>query len=196
MSALSQALGAFAPLLLLLLFDSPVAADSSISVPTFTFGHFSDIYPSGYTPPPSPTMTLTGVFASQASVESEAASKASATGQASSGSLRGDGSPKNLYLNKVCQPLSGKGVPDQAFPCNRAITLVSACVFGDEFAKNASNAIAPPSPPPKERSSEDQQQCLCPGGKGQDYFQYYAGYLISIFLHDISAYWKLDATSV
>ena len=163
----------FATVSLLFFSFHPISADSA-SVPTFTYGHFSDIYPSGYTPPPSPT--LTGIFASEASAESVAASKASATTATSNWPSYGEESPKNLYLDSMCQPISDNGVPDQAFPCNRAATLVSTCVFGEEYAKNATMAIAPPSPPPEERSPADQQRCLCPGGKGQDYFQYYEGY--------------------
>ena len=177
MSSFFQSLLASLSLLFLLL--NFILADTA-SVPTFTYDHFSDIYPSGYTPPPTPT--LTGIFASEASVESVAASKASATATASSEVSYGDESPKNLYLDRMCQPISDKGVPDQTFPCNKAVTLVSTCLYGEEYASNVTMGIAPPSPAPKERSPADQHKCLCPRGRGQDYFQYYEGYISSVLL--------------
>ena len=157
-----------------LLLDCSFAA-SSPSVSSFSYGDFSDVYPSGYTLPPSPS--LTGIFASEASAEAAAASKASSAAQASSSSVDEHLSPKNMYLDKMCSPISSKGVPDQDYPCNKAVTLASTCVYGEDYANKSTRGVAPPYPPPKDRSAKDQQQCLCPGGKGQDYFQFYIGWV-------------------
>ena len=169
-SLLTLACASILPFFLLL--DSSLAA-SNPSVSSFSYGDFSEIYPSGYTLPPSPS--LTGVFASEASAEAAAASKASSAAQPSGSSIDEHLSPKNVYLEKMCSPISGKGVPDQDYPCNRAVTLASTCVYGDEYANSSTRGVAPPYPPPKDRNAKDQQQCLCPGGKGQDYFQFYIG---------------------
>ena len=153
-----------------------VSADTTTSVPSFTFGSSSQVFSNGYTPPVSPTFTLTAVFTSDASAEAAAASKASATAQVSSGATVRYDQPKNIYLSKMCKPVSNKGGPDQLFPCNKAFALMARCILGDDYANNATKGIAPPHPLPQARSSDEQHQCLCPGGKGQDYFQNYEGY--------------------
>jgi len=124
----------------------------SFSRNSYTYGYFSQVYPSGYTVPSGAIDTKTLTTA------------ASATGSSNGGGYRSPYSPaessQSSYLQSMCLPQptsdgssSSPGL-DMGFPCNEVKNLTELCIFKD------------PRSSPDQQNSQAQQKCLCPGGPG------------------------------
>ena len=134
----------------------------AFSGPSFAFGAFSSIYPSGYTTPaplPVETSTLTR---SPASTSSRSVTHSDAKGS---------------YLRSMCAPQNAShptaSEPDQRFPCNRVSNSTYTCIYNatvqevEESTEEGSGL--------REVSPQEQQECLCPGGKGNRIWEDFEG---------------------
>ena len=136
----------------------------SFSGPTFTYGAFTDVYPSGYTlPPPFPTITST--------ISGSANPSFSSTVEF----LGGGHHAKDSYLRSMCAPRATGNAKaetgrDQNFPCNRIPNSTYTCIFNatirvvDEDGATLS-----------EVSPQAQQECFCSGGRGNRLWEDFAG---------------------
>lgn len=128
----------------------------AFSAPSFTYGAFSEIYPSGYTLPTAPFITATA--------SSFTISKPSGPHELSPSEIAED-----AYLGAMCapQPTSSQGLSagDQNFPCNRVTNSSVTCIYNatlqdfDDQAEGGQQLRAV--------SAQAQKDCLCPGGKGE-----------------------------
>jgi len=133
----------------------------SFSQNSYTYGYFSQVYPSGYTVPSGAvdTGTLTATLSATAS----------ATGSRIAGSNGYIYSPAESsqldYIRSMCVPQptsdgssSSPGL-DTGFPCNEVKNITFMCVYNEQSLVNSSSSLT-------EQTSQAQQQCLCPGGPG------------------------------
>lgn len=146
----------------------------SFSRNSYTYGWISDLYPSGYTLPTGPFVTVT----STASLTATASltTTASATGGRIAGSDGYSYSPAESsqisYLRSMChpQPTSDGSRPtpgfETGFPCNEVTNITHMCVYNERSSGNISSD-------PTEQNSQAQQQCLCPGGPGAAIWENY-----------------------
>ena len=92
----------------------------SFSAPTFTYGVFSQVYPSGYTLPSAPSITIA------------ASSSAVPTRHGHHGAVP-TLDAEQMYLSSMCEPQGthrSKGLldSDQKFPCNRVLNSSNTCI--------------------------------------------------------------------
>ena len=101
----------------------------SFSAPTFTYGTFSQVYPSGYTLPSAPSITT-------------AASSSAVTTSHGGHRIGPTLDAEQMYLSSMCEPQGThrpKGLLDwdQRFPCNRVSnssnTCICECIYGRLF---------------------------------------------------------------
>ena len=136
----------------------------SFSGPTFTYGAFTDVYPSGYTlPPPFPTITST-------------VSRSANPSFSSTVEFLGYGHhTKDSYLRSMCAPRA-TGEPkaetgwDQNFPCNRIPNSTYTCIFNATF-----RVVGEDGATLSEVSPHAQQEGFCSGGKGNRLWEDFAG---------------------
>lgn len=148
----------------------------SFSAPAFTYGAFSQVYPSGYTLPSAPLITTA------------ASRSAIPTSQGSHG-FGSTLDTEQVYLSTMCAPQGThhpKGVLDwaQRFPCNRVSNSSNTCICEncasihhlgnakyeiyldnatfDELEEHFIRDI-----PLYQVDAQAQKECLCPGGKGE-----------------------------
>lgn len=133
----------------------------SFSRNSYTYGYFSQIYPTGYTVPSGAidTKTLTSTLTAAASP----------TGSTQGGGYGYPYSPAESsqvdYLRSMCVPQATSGGSpsspsfDTRFPCNEVKNITDMCVYDVQASKNISGGLI-------EHNPHAQQQCLCPGGPG------------------------------
>lgn len=133
------------------------------TVPSFTqasvtYGHFSKVYPSGYTLPSGATNTAT-------------ASHSRGTGGRNAGKGRGTTSSQYdadvsqiYYIQSMCAPTITSSLSPTAtsvlyidlhYPCNIVKNATSICRIGESSGKGYNSL-----------SAKGQQECLCDGGAG------------------------------
>ena len=134
----------------------------SFSGPTFTYGAFTEVYPSGYTlPPPFPT-------------ETSAVSESASSSFTSTVEYLGHGhNTKDVYLRSMCEPRAkATGDPraeagrDPKFPCNRLQNYTYTCVFNATYEVVDEHGASL-----NEVSPKKQQQCFCSGGRGNGFWE-------------------------
>lgn len=141
---------------------------SSISVPSFGYGYYSDLYPSGG----STTRTVAIVADPTASSGSSRPDSFAAGSGGQSGSYGPVGAtPEEAFIASMCQPVNKTNQPDLNFPCNKLLLFESPCLYGhsyDELLRSSGNE----SPATPVLSGNDQLKCFCAEkGPGQDYWQ-------------------------
>ncbi|KAL8873157.1 MAG: hypothetical protein Q9174_001326 [Haloplaca sp. 1 TL-2023] len=144
-------------------------SSSSLSIPTFTYGYFSDVYPNGG-PATSPSITTPGKTSS--TTEPSALSvldAASGPGGQNTGPV--GVSKEESFIASVCQPLNSTNQPDMNFPCNRLLIYEVPCVYNVSY-ETLLKAGAGDGAAPSLLSPSDQQKCFCTeDGRGHDYWQ-------------------------
>lgn len=133
----------------------------SFSRNSYTYGYFSQIYPTGYTVPSGAidTKTLTSTLMATAS----------ATVSSHGGGYGYPYSPAESsqadYLGSMCFPQATSGGSpsspsfDTGYPCNEVKNITDMCVYDVQASMNSSGDLI-------EQKPQAQQQCLCPGGPG------------------------------
>ncbi|KAL8763334.1 MAG: hypothetical protein Q9184_000805 [Pyrenodesmia sp. 2 TL-2023] len=150
--------------------DSPL---SSILIPTFTYGYYSQVYPNGEA----------GNSADAASASTTTAANPSRTGSLPSSAAPSPGwqsdefgvfaaSQGGAFVASMCSPIEKETKqPDMIFPCNKIIDALSRCSFGksyQELVSGSDGASVASSP----RNLTDQLACFCAqDGPGQQYWQ-------------------------
>ncbi|KAL9060507.1 MAG: hypothetical protein Q9206_001011 [Seirophora lacunosa] len=141
---------------------------SSLPIPTFTYGYYSQVYPNGeVTPAANPATTTSGT---QASTTSGFGGQGGGS-QASSANEAAPFTEKESFISDVCFPyIQRTERPDMNFPCNKLILDAGACYFGrgnEELLLHNENDTAS-----SLRSDKDQLECFCAqGGPGQQFWQ-------------------------
>lgn len=142
---------------------------SSISVPTFRDGYYSDIYPTG--------AVATTAMASPKTVNS--------TSTAGSGEQTGHYGPvgvsqEEAFIASMCQPINTTDQPDLNFPCNKIILFEASCLYGQNY-EELLKAYVNGSPATPIRSGKDQSKCFCAEtGPGPDYWQNSVQYVAAL----------------
>ncbi|KAL8682568.1 MAG: hypothetical protein Q9186_001421 [Xanthomendoza sp. 1 TL-2023] len=143
-------------------------ASSSISVPTFGYGYYSDIYP---------TVALTTGTAAR--VQNPSKSSTSSVTSVSAAGSRGPGSyygpvgatPEEAFIASMCQPVNMTNQPDLKFPCNKLLLYESPCLYGRSYEVLLNNSGSD-SPAIPLLPADEQFKCFCAEeGPGQDYWQ-------------------------
>ena len=129
----------------------------AFSAPQFTYGYVSQVYPSGYTLPSGPFVTVTTTASTSARpTRSHSHSENSHDAKAS-------------YLSAMCAPQGTKGPSlydkDPRWPCNRVLNSTNTCVYNATI--HDMDNQRPGGFKPKEMGAAAQQACLCPGGRGE-----------------------------
>ncbi|KAL8808646.1 MAG: hypothetical protein Q9200_004162 [Gallowayella weberi] len=143
-------------------------ASSSISVPAFGYGYYSNIYPTGDLPTGTAARVQSPSTTSTSSVNS-----ISAAGSGSRGSSYGPvgATPEEAFVASMCQPVNVTNQPDLHFPCNKLLLYESPCLYGQSFEVLLKNSGSD-SPAIPLLSANDQFKCFCADeGPGQDYWQ-------------------------
>lgn len=133
---------------------------SSISIPAFTYGYYSQLYPNGETAA-STTSTVTA----------STTSLATASNDQPSGTTTASESQEEEFIASMCQPVNQTKQPDMNFPCNKIRLYEYSCVYGLSYQEllqhGGSDSVAPPTHGPK-----DQRGCFCADeGPGPQYWQ-------------------------
>ncbi|KAL8969770.1 MAG: hypothetical protein Q9183_001835, partial [Haloplaca sp. 2 TL-2023] len=142
---------------------------SSLSIPTFTYGYYSDVYPNGG-PVTSPSITTPG---KTSSTSEPSALSALASGSRPGGQNAGPVgvSKEESFIASMCQPINSTNQPDMNFPCNRLLIYEVPCVYNvsyETLLKTGNRGNAAPSL----LSPNEQQKCFCTeDGRGYDYWQ-------------------------
>lgn len=129
----------------------------SFSAPAFTYQAFSEAYPSGYTLATTPFIKISARSSAIPTSSDSRASRPSESARAS-------------YVKSMCAPYYDLNL---SFPCNRVANTSRTCVYNatlDDIA-NARNG----GPRLRPNSPQEQHDCLCPGGKGENYWEYIEG---------------------
>lgn len=152
---------------------------SALSVPTFVYGYYSQVYPNG-------EGTTSGVSKSQnaAAPSITAPTNSSSTTRPSSLSPLGAGSgpggqnfgpvgvnEEEAFVASMCQPINKTDQPDMNFPCNKLLLYGAPCVYGQSYETflktGAGDGVTLPL-----LSPNDQLKCFCTqGGPGHAYWQ-------------------------
>ena len=139
----------------------------SFSGPTFTYGAFTEVYPSGYTLP-SPFPTVTSAVSTSASRSSSSTVGPVGYGQHT----------RDSYLRSMCAPRATGGAKgdlletglDQKFPCNRVQNSTYTCVFNATYQDVDEDGATL-----NQVNPQAQQECFCPGGRGYRVWEDIAG---------------------
>ncbi|KAL8990894.1 MAG: hypothetical protein Q9177_000548 [Variospora cf. flavescens] len=145
--------------------DSP---SSSLSIPTFTYGYYSHVYPNG-----AVTSTANPALATSGTQPSTRPGPDGQDGDSQSPNAGEEEiwSEKEWFIFDMCSPdKNGTERPDINFPCNRLLRDEWECFYGQgsqEPLQNKNNDTAPTL-----RSDKDQLECFCAqDGPGQQYWQ-------------------------
>ena len=127
-------------------------SSSSIAIPTFKYGYYSDVYPTG-----AVTTKPTTVAASPTTVNS--------TSIAGSEEESGPSGPvevnqEEAFIASMCQPINQTNDPDLDFPCNKIVPYEAPCLYGKKH-EELLNISVNSSPATPVRSGKDQFQCFC-----------------------------------
>ncbi|KAL8833514.1 MAG: hypothetical protein Q9170_004231 [Blastenia crenularia] len=146
---------------------------SSLSIPVFTYGYYSQVYPSGEVTSGVTTDTRSssngGTITSIGSQLTGTPAAGNGSGPDSEGQV---GTPhKDVFIASMCQPVDRTNQPDMSFPCNRIPLYESPCLSGQTYQdlrdNGGSDSAAPSTHGPK-----DQQYCFCAiDGPGPQYWQ-------------------------
>ncbi|KAL9017113.1 MAG: hypothetical protein Q9185_005573 [Variospora sp. 1 TL-2023] len=152
---------------------------SSLSIPTFTYGYYSQVYPNG-----AVTSTANAAMATGGTQPSTRSGSGGQDGDSQSPNASEEEiwSEKEWFIFDMCSPdKNGTERPDINFPCNRLLQDEWECFYGQgyqELLQNKNNDTAPTL-----RSDKDQLECFCAqDGPGQQYWQN------SIFQNDTRDY--------
>ncbi|KAL8778830.1 MAG: hypothetical protein Q9213_007222 [Squamulea squamosa] len=136
---------------------------SYISVPTFDYGYYSDVYPKGEltTKPTASVASPTTVSNTTAAVGAEQSSFYGPVGV----------SQEEAFIASMCEPINKTNQPDLNFPCNKLLLYEAPCLYGkgyEELLRNSgSDSLATPV-----LQATDQFKCFCAEkGPGHDYWQ-------------------------
>lgn len=145
--------------------DSP----SSISVPSFTYGYYSQVYPNGEVTSSVSSNTHraidTGATSStKADITQSRGTPAADVGVGSSpgGQSGNSGSmgaaQEEAFIASMCQPVNRTNQPDMDFPCNKILLYEFPCIYGQSYQEllQSSDSAAPSTHDPN-----DQQKCFC-----------------------------------
>lgn len=145
--------------------DSP---SSSLSIPTFTYGYYSQVYPNG-----AVTSTANPALATSGTQPSTRPGPDGQDGDSQSPNASEEEiwSEKEWFIFDMCSPdKNGTERPDINFPCNRLLRDEWECFYGQgsqEPLQNKNNDTTPTL-----RSDKDQLECFCAqDGPGQQYWQ-------------------------
>ncbi|KAL8939442.1 MAG: hypothetical protein Q9216_003348 [Gyalolechia sp. 2 TL-2023] len=94
---------------------------SSMSIPAFTYGYYSQLYPNGETTSEmgtnnAPTISVKGA--------------ASPTADQSSEHTMAPGNQKDEFVASMCEPVNNTNQPDMNFPCNKIRLYEYSCIYG------------------------------------------------------------------
>ncbi|KAL8732713.1 MAG: hypothetical protein Q9181_003858 [Wetmoreana brouardii] len=149
---------------------------SSMSVPMFSYGYYSQIYPNGevttgVSNSRSPTATGMKTPTKSSSAQPRATS-AAAAGSGPGGPNFGPvaASQEEAFIASVCQPVNNTNQPDLNFPCNKLLLYETPCIYGQSYEEllksSRSDSLAPPL-----LSANEQLKCFCKSVQGQNYWQ-------------------------
>lgn len=145
---------------------------SSISVPTYRYGYYSDIYPTGAVSA-KPTTTVAGPITVNGTSMAESEDQ---TGQYGPVGV----TQAEAFIASMCHPINNTNQPDLNFPCNKIILDEAPCVYGKNYEELLKTYVND-SPATPIRSSKDQFECFCEdNGPGQSYWQNSVQYVATI----------------
>ena len=145
-----------------------------LSVPVFSYGYYSQIYPNGEISTSTgtnlqPRGTASGTVTATTSAASDTqAATLSGTAALPSNPLLGPvgTTAEEAFIASVCAPLNSSRQLDMNFPCNKILTYEVACVLGQNYTSALQDSDIN-----QRTSSGDQLKCFCPGGQGADIWQ-------------------------
>ena len=159
-----------------------IASSASISVPVFTYGYYSQVYPNGevttsigtitrnvpstgaLSPSSTRSVSLSGTLAAGVGLGSGPGGSNSDTGPV-------DTTQEEAFIESMCQPVNKTNEPDMSFPCNKILLYETPCIYGQSYAELVQNSrngsVIAPNHGPK-----DQQSCFCAAdGLGPQFWQ-------------------------
>ena len=142
---------------------------SSLSIPTFTYGYYSDVYPNGG-PATSPSINTPGKTSST-SEPSELSALAAGSGPGGQNAGPVGVSKEESFIASMCQPINSTNQPDMNFPCNRLLIYEVPCVYNVSY-ETLLKAGTVDNVAPSLLSPNEQQKCFCTeDSRGYDYWQ-------------------------
>ncbi|KAL8998480.1 MAG: hypothetical protein Q9188_006095 [Gyalolechia gomerana] len=134
----------------------------SISIPSFTYGYFSQLYPNGE--------ASTGVGTRNAFPTSTVGAASITANQPNETSIASE-SQKQEFIASMCKPVNKANQPDMNFPCNKIRLYEYSCIYGLSYQEllqkgNSDGAV------PSNHGPKDQRGCFCTDeGPGPQFWQ-------------------------
>lgn len=151
----------------------------SISIPSFTYGYFSQLYPNGE--------ASTGVGTSNAFPTSTVGAASITANQPNETSIASE-SQKQEFIASMCKPVNKTNQPDMNFPCNKIRLYEYSCIYGLSYQEllqkgNSDGAV------PSNHGPKDQRGCFCKDeGPGPQFWQNAIEYVVAISVGPCRSY--------